>query len=121
MGTAQVWHQGEDVAARHLAALGWRILDRNWRCPAGELDIVAVESGPEPVLVFCEVKCRRGLGYGTPLESITARKIAKLREVGLHWLRAAESSYRHVRIDGIGVLLSPSGPPVIRHVRGIGS
>lgn len=106
---------------RHLESMGWQILDRNWRCPAGELDIVAVEHATEPVVVFCEVKCRRGLGYGTPLEAITARKVAKLREVGLHWLRSSGGSYPHVRIDGIGVLLTSSGPPLISHVRGIGS
>ena len=71
MGSRQVWQAGEEMATRHLISLGWQILDRNWRCPAGELDIVAWQPDP-PVVVFCEVKCRRGLGYGTPLEAITA-------------------------------------------------
>ena len=46
MGRDEVWRAGEDLAASYLAGLGWRILARNWRCPAGELDIIAVEPGP---------------------------------------------------------------------------
>ena len=120
MGRAEVWHVGEELAAAHLERLGWRILDRNWRCPAGELDIVALEPGPEPVVVFCEVKCRSGLGFGPPLEAITARKVAKLREVALHWLRAQPGAVPHIRFDGVGVLLARNAAPVITHVPGIG-
>lgn len=119
MGRAEVWHEGEELAARHLERLGWRILERNWRCPAGELDIIALEPGPEPVVVFCEVKSRRGLGYGTPLEAITAAKVAKLRELALHWLRAQPGPVPHIRFDGVGVLLPRDAPPLITHVPGI--
>lgn len=120
MGRAEVWHIGEDLAVAHLERLGWRILERNWRCPVGELDIVALEPGPEPVVVFCEVKCRSGLGFGPPLEAITARKVAKLREVALHWLRAQPGPVPQVRFDGVGVLLVRGTAPVITHVAGIG-
>lgn len=121
VGTKDVWSAGEDLAARHLTGLGWRILERNWRCPAGELDIIALEPGPPPVVVFCEVKCRRGLGFGSPLESITVAKQAKLRELVLHWLREQSRPVPRIRIDGIGVLLPGDAPPRITHVRGIGS
>ncbi|MCA0307584.1 MAG: YraN family protein [Actinobacteria bacterium] len=120
MERAEVWHVGEELAAAHLQRLGWRILERNWRCPAGELDIVALEPGPEPVVVFCEVKCRTGLGFGPPLEGITTAKVAKLKQVALHWLRAQPSPVRHIRFDGVGVLLTRGAPPVITHVPGIG-
>ena len=120
MGRAEVWRVGEQLAAAHLERLGWRILDRNWRCPAGELDIVALEPGPEPVVVFCEVKCRSGLGFGPPLEAITSRKVAKPREVALHWLRAQPGPVPHVRFDGVGVLLARDTLPVITHVPGVG-
>ena len=119
MGNAEVWHSGEDLAATHLERLGWTVLARNWTCPAGELDIVALEPGAAPVVVFCEVKTRRGLRYGAPLEAITAAKVAKLRELALHWMRAQPGSVPHVRFDGLGVLLPPDGVPVITHVRGI--
>lgn len=121
VGRAEVWHAGEDLAAAHLERLGWQLLDRNWTCPVGELDIVAVEPGSEPVVVFCEVKTRRGLGFGTPLEAITPAKVAKLREVALHWLKAQPTPARHIRFDGVGVLLARDAAPVITHCRGIGS
>jgi len=121
VGRAEVWHAGEDLAAAHLQRLGWQVLDRNWTCPVGELDIVAIEPGPEAVVVFCEVKTRRGLGFGTPLEAITPAKVAKLREVALHWLRARPVPVPHIRFDGLGVLLPRDAQPVITHCRGIGS
>jgi putative endonuclease len=120
MGRAEVWHVGEELAARYLIGLGWQVLERNWRCPAGELDIVALEPGREPVVVFCEVKCRSGLGFGPPIEAITTAKVAKLREVALHWLRAQPAPVGHIRFDGVGVLLSREAPPIITHVPGIG-
>lgn len=121
MGTKHVWQAGEELATRYLSELGWEILARNWRCPAGELDIVALQPGQRPVVVFCEVKCRRSFAYGTPLEAITAAKVAKLREVALHWLRAQDHPIPHIRFDGVGVLLPFDGQPQVTHVRGIGS
>ncbi|MFZ0529203.1 MAG: YraN family protein [Propionicimonas sp.] len=121
MGRAEVWHAGEDLAAAHLEHLGWRVIDRNWTCSAGELDIVALEPGTEPVVVFCEVKTRRGLAFGAPLEAITAAKVAKLREVALHWLRAQPAPVHHIRFDGVGVLLRTDAAPLVTHCRGIGS
>lgn len=110
--------RGEDLAAEYLAELGWQIIDRRWRCSAGELDLVAVEPGEHPVTVFCEVKCRTGLGYGGPLEAITVAKVAKLRELATIWLQAHRPRSA-VRFDGIGVLLKPGWNPLITHVRGI--
>lgn len=118
MDRDEVWRRGEQLAADHLLGRGWTILERNWRCAAGEIDIVAVEPGREPTVVFCEVKCRTGLGFGAPLEAITRAKLGKLRELALHWLRAQERSVPSFRIDAIGVLLGPQGPH-ITHVRGL--
>ena len=67
--------QGEDRAARHLSAQGYDILDRNWRCAAGELDIVAAHGGD---LVVVEVKTRRTEGYGHPFEAVDAAKRDRL-------------------------------------------
>lgn len=106
------------MAAEYLDGLGWQIIARRWRCSAGELDLVALEPGERPVTVFCEVKCRTGLGYGGPLEAITVAKMAKLRELALIWLRENRPGTA-IRFDGIGVLMRPGWSPLITHVRGI--
>ena len=107
---------GEDVAARHLAEAGLVVLERNWRCQAGELDIVAREGD---VLVVCEVKTRRSLAYGSPLEAVTPVKAARLRRLAARWL--AERGFRPatVRFDVVGVLQDGHGPAQVQHVRGV--
>lgn len=113
---------GEDLAVALLLSKGLEILDRNWRCPIGELDIVAFETGPDrrSTVVFCEVKTRRGLGYGTPLEAITRDKLRKLRHLSARWLLDAGVHADEVRLDAIGVVLLPGCVPELTHVRGIG-
>ena len=65
-----------------------QILERNWRCRLGEIDIVAAETGEKGVtLVFYEVKCRSGLGFGHPLEAITFTKTRTLRQLAALWMR----------------------------------
>lgn len=120
MERKQVGQAGENAAVAHLVGRGWRIVERNWRCSIGEVDVIAVTPGPDPVLVFCEVKCRTGLGYGDPLEAITVAKVAKLRRLALTWLGEQPRRVPSFRIDAIGVLLARDRAPVIRHVEGIG-
>ena len=69
---------GEQAAAEYLEASGLRILDRNWRCADGEIDIVAVE---RHALVVCEVKSRTSVRYGSPLEAVSRAKRARLRRL----------------------------------------
>ena len=78
-----VGRYGEDVAARHLTEAGLVVLERNWRCREGEIDIVARDGD---VLVVCEVKTRRSTTYGTPLEAVTYRKAARQRVLAARWL-----------------------------------
>jgi putative endonuclease len=112
---------GEDLAAAELERQGMTILARNWRCPIGEIDIVAAERARgRQTLVFCEVKCRTGLGFGAPLEAITHAKVRKLRQLAAEWLAATGYPVDQVRIDAIGVVLAPRQPPQLTHVRGIG-
>lgn len=110
---------GEDRAADYVTGLGWSVLERNWRCRWGELDLVAHDVTHD-TLVFAEVKARRGLGYGHPLEAITRDKAARLRVLAAEWLRTHATHAPGVRIDAIGVLFSPGGRCDISHVRGIG-
>lgn len=108
---------GEELAARWLVARGWSVLARNWRCRSGELDIIARD--PEGALVACEVKTRRGLGYGDPLESITHRKLRRLRDLVCEWRQEQEEPVGYVRLDAIGILISADGRPRVRHLRNL--
>lgn len=108
---------GENIAARHLCRGGMVLLDRNWRCDAGEIDLVLREG---PILVICEVKTRTSLAYGSPLEAVDARKADRLRRLGARWLQAHRVHPDDVRIDMVGVLVPPRGEIEVEHVRGIG-
>lgn len=106
--------RGEDLAADYLTGLGLDIVERNWRCPLGEIDIVAREGGET---VFVEVKTRAGLGYGHPLESITVQKLARLRRLAAAWCEAHPGSFGSIRIDAVAVI-APRGQGVtVEHVR----
>lgn len=108
--------RGEQLAAQHLMARGWDVIERNWRCNEGEIDIVAVD--PDGELVFVEVKTRSGLGYGQPLEAITNDKARRLRVLALRWVREHRPRAGRIRVDGIGVLLRPGRQPELRHLTG---
>lgn len=112
--------RGEDIAAAHLEGLGWRIIERNWRCPSGELDIIAWDEESRAI-VFVEVKSRSSVAFGEPVEAITWRKLAKLRELATLWLRHAQPRVRNIRLDAIGLLLPRHGEPELTHLRGIES
>ncbi|MEO7068905.1 MAG: YraN family protein [Nostocoides sp.] len=107
---------GEDLAAQYLTSRGMRVLERNWRCQHGELDIVAVD---RDCLVACEVKTRSGVCYGTPVEAVTWRKHARLRRLVAVWLGEHPNGFAGVRIDVVGVLRPPSGRPVLWHLQGV--
>jgi putative endonuclease len=106
---------GEQVAAEHLERAGLTIIDRNWRCPEGEIDIVAADGD---TLVVCEVKTRSGLGYGDPAEAVVAAKAARLRRLALRWLAAHSLSWRELRFDVVTVLRGQGDEPLVRHLRG---
>jgi putative endonuclease len=105
---------GERIAARHLAAHGYEILERNFRTRRGELDIVAADEG---CIVFCEVKTRVANGRSGPLRGIDAIghvKQRRLRALAGQWLRArppgdARPARPGVRFDAIDVTLSRGG------------
>jgi putative endonuclease len=107
---------GEQLAADHLAAEGFEVLDRNWRCRAGELDIVARDG---ETIVFCEVKTRSVARYGTPAEAITRLKARRLRRLAGCWLSAHAPRAGAVRLDVLSVLAPPGRPVVVEHLRGV--
>ena len=107
--------RGEDETAAYLTALGWRIVDRNWRCASGEIDIVALDGGE---LVIVEVKTRRGRGYGHPLEAVDPRKLTRLCVLAGAWRRAHRGVRAGTtRIDLVGVLLPRHEEPTFDHLR----
>jgi putative endonuclease len=109
---------GESLAARHLVeAQGMVLLDRNWRCDSGEIDLVLRDG---PVLVVCEVKTRSSLSCGTPHEAVGAAKLDRLRRLAVRWMVDHGVRVPDVRIDLVAVLRPPRGPAVVEHVRGIG-
>ena len=108
---------GERVAARHLTDQGMVVLDRNWRCSEGELDLVLRDG---PALVGCEVKTRTSLSHGSPHEAVTDAKLARLRSLLERWSRAHDVPAPDSRIDLVAVLRPPRGRALVEHVRGIG-
>lgn len=107
---------GEAYARRWLAQRGWRIVDTNWRCRFGEVDVVA-RRGRD--LVFFEVKTRFSLRFGHPIEAISAAKMRRMRSVAGEWLRAHPDERGRVRLDVIGILLE-RGRAEVEHVEAVG-
>ena len=107
---------GEDVAARHLITDGFVVLERNWRCDIGELDIVARDGR---VLVVCEVKTRRSTSHGSPFEAVTQRKLHRIERLGLRWMQEHGVRPSTMRVDVVSVLRPATGPTVVEHVRGL--
>jgi putative endonuclease len=117
----QLGVRGEDLACAELERQGLQVLERNWRCRRGEIDIVAAERGTNGLtLVFCEVKCRSGLGFGHPLEAITFAKMQTLRQLAALWMRQHRVRASSIRLDAIGVVLIPGNEPAVTHVRAVG-
>ncbi len=107
---------GEDVAARHLVEQGLVVLERNWRCDEGEIDLVLRDGA---TLVVCEVKTRTSLEVGTPHEAITDAKLARLQRLGERWATDRGVRPQGTRVDLVAVLRPRRGPAVIDHVAGL--
>jgi putative endonuclease len=105
---------GERVAVRLLTDQGIEVLDRNWRCRSGELDVVARDGA---ALVFCEVKTRTGSRFGHPVEAVTPVKRRRLRQLARAWLQVHDHHAPDLRFDVIGVLVPPAGPARVTHLR----
>lgn len=113
-GRGELGRRGEDVAERFLRAQRFEIVARNFRCRAGEIDLVAVDG---TALVFVEVRSRRSTSRGTGLESVTWRKQAQVARVAQYFLAGRGWADREARFDVIGVDFATE-PPRVEHVRG---
>ncbi|HWD06965.1 MAG TPA: YraN family protein [Amycolatopsis sp.] len=106
---------GEDLAARHLQRAGFVVLSRNWLCREGELDLVLADGD---LVIFCEVKTRTGTYFGTPAESITDDKIARLHRAAQRWLQAHRVGWCRTRYDVVTILAPTGRQPEIHHIPG---
>ena len=100
---------GEEAAAAHLRSAGYDIVDRNWRCRFGEVDLVAAMEG---ALVFVEVRARSASTlsrFGAPLESITPKKQLTLRRCAQAYMQRRETPHAVVRFDCVGVVFDAAG------------
>jgi putative endonuclease len=104
--------EGERIAERFLTKKGYKLVQRNYRCAAGELDLIVLD---QRVIVFVEVKTRTGMGYGTPLEAVAARKQQKMIYAAQFFLNAKKLSQREARFDVIGISW-PGAEPQVEHI-----
>lgn len=104
--------EGERVAERYLQKKGYTLVERNYRCPAGELDLIVLD---RRVVVFVEVKTRTGHGFGSPLEAVEFRKQRKMIQVAQFFLAEKRLQQRDARFDVIGVSWL-GREPVVEHI-----
>lgn len=115
---ARIGAEGEAFAERYLTGRGMRVLDRNWRCSSGEIDLVLLDGD---IVVVCEVKTRRSKAFGEPIEAITRAKLARLRRLAGRWLAEHAVSCGGVRLDVVALHLDPATETYqVRHVAGAG-
>lgn len=115
----QLGDYGERLACRYLNDIGLTIVERNWRCARGEIDIIAVDGG---CLVICEVKTRRSEAFGAPFEAVTPTKARRLRRLAGLWLAQATEDQRRgddVRIDVVSILRPAGSAARVEHLRGV--
>lgn len=99
-----------------MVGLGYDVVDRNWRCAQGEIDIVAVQGRQ---LAIVEVKTRRSTAFGHPFEAIDERKRRRLWRLAQAWIEAHALQARGltVRIDGIGIVGADPETATLEHLR----
>lgn len=114
---AEIGALGEQLAVDHLRGLGLQIVERNWRCRYGELDVVAADGR---ILVFVEVKTRTGDQFGGAVAAVTPAKVRRLRRLAGLWLAEHRDAWAAVRLDVVAIRIGRRRIPEITHVQGVG-
>lgn len=109
---ARLGRRGEYLAARTLEQMGYTIIGRNFRCRAGEIDIIAADTS---TVVFCEVKTRVSSRWGAPSESVGVLKQLRVRRAAREWMTRNHGARRTVRFDVISVIVAGE-EPVVEHI-----
>ncbi|HUV19154.1 MAG TPA: YraN family protein [Ilumatobacteraceae bacterium] len=91
---------GEDLAVRQYVRSGYEVLDRNWRSPTGELDLVLFDGS---TYVFSEVKARRTADFGPASAAVTVAKQRRIRQLAVEWLRAHDVHAHAIRFDVVAI------------------
>lgn len=115
---ARLGQHGEDVATLFVQRAGMVVLERNWRCRQGELDIIALDEQSD-CLVVIEVKTRSSEYFGSAAEAVTPVKLRRLRQLAGCWLADHPIGTTRVRIDVIGILIRPGSAPVVQHLQDV--
>jgi putative endonuclease len=108
--------RGEQLACEFLAQAGYQILERNWRCPRGEIDIIARR---ERTTAFVEVKTRSSVAYGHPFEALNLAKLSRLRRLAGLWCQSQPEFVGDIRIDAVAVIMPARGVPTVEHLTGV--
>lgn len=104
--------QGEELAEHYLLKKGYKLIERNYRCAAGEVDLIVSK---RRVIVFVEVKTRSGERFGSPLEAVEFHKQRKMVRAAQFFLSQKGLHQRDARFDVIGISW-PGGKPIVEHV-----
>ena len=105
---------GERLAEANLVAQGMVVVDRNWRCPDGEVDLILRDGD---AVVFCEVKTRRTATYGPPAAAVAGAKARRLRRLAARWLATTRVRPSDVRFDVVAIVLGPDDAAAVDHIR----
>ncbi len=105
---------GEEIAATYLKRLRFKIIERNYSCKSGEIDIVAIDG---KTLVFVEVKTRKNCSYGPPQLSVTQFKQRQISKAALTYVTAKKLGDMNARFDVVAVLLREQERPQIDHIK----
>ncbi len=108
-----IGRRGEKLAARTLKAAGCRVLVRNYRCPAGEADLIALIGD---TLVFAEVKTRTSDYFTDPESAVDRDKRARYRKVARYYVRRTRRPDLNIRYDIVAIVLTAGAKPDIRHI-----
>ncbi|MCU1406368.1 MAG: YraN family protein [Glaciihabitans sp.] len=109
----ELGRRGEQWAVTYLEKHGLRIIERNWRCSYGEIDVIADDDGE---FVFVEVKTRSSVAFGHPLQAVTAAKLARMRRLAAAWCAENPGSHHRVRLDVVAIVVGGPATITIDHL-----